>query len=68
MMILYTDASTPFGRKSLLAALERNIPLTEEFVSLSDPGPFADANPLVQIPALRAEDGQVYFDLSLIHI
>ncbi len=66
MMILYTDASTPFGRKSLLAALERNIPLTEEFVSLSDPGPFADANPLVQIPALRAEDGQVYFDSDVI--
>lgn len=65
-MILYTDASTPFGRKSLLAALERGIPITEEFVSLSDPGPFADANPLVQIPALRAVDGQVYFDSDVI--
>ena len=66
MMILYTDASTPFGRKSLLAALERGIPLTEEFVSLSDPGPFAEANPLVQIPALKAHDGQIYFDSDVI--
>ena len=66
-MILYTDASTPFGRKSLLAALERRIPIREEFVCLSDPGPFAEVNPLVQIPALKAADGQVYFDSDVIY-
>ena len=65
-MILYTDASTPFGRKSLLAALERGIPIREEFVSLSDPGPFAEVNPLVQIPALKGADGEVYFDSDVI--
>ena len=65
-MILYTDASTPFGRKSLLAALERGIPIREEFVNLSDPGSFAEINPLVQIPALKAADGQIYFDSDVI--
>ncbi len=65
-MILYTDASTPFGRKSLLAALERGIPIEEEFVNLAEPGAFSEINPLVQIPALKAADGQVYFDSDVI--
>jgi glutathione S-transferase len=65
-MILYTDASTPFGRKCLLAALERRIPIKEEFVDLANPGPFAEINPLVQIPALKAADGEVYFDSDVI--
>ena len=65
-MILYTDASTPFGRKCLIAALERGIAMQEQFISLGDPGKFAIANPLIQIPALETDDGQVYFDSDVI--
>ena len=39
-MILYTDATTPFGRKCVIAALEREIPLEERFIKLSEPGDF----------------------------
>ena len=52
-MILYTDATTPFGRKCVIAALEREIPLEERFIKLSEPGDFLEVNPLNQIPALN---------------
>ncbi|MGY9054195.1 MAG: glutathione S-transferase family protein [Alphaproteobacteria bacterium] len=65
-MILYSDASTPFGRKCLVAALERGIALDEQFVSLWNPGKFAVTNPLIQIPALETADGHVYFDSDVI--
>ncbi|MBH67139.1 MAG: hypothetical protein CMM58_02180 [Rhodospirillaceae bacterium] len=65
-MILYTDATTPFGRKCLVAALERDINLEEQFVTLSDPGSFLDINPLNQIPALVTSDQRHYFDSDVI--
>ena len=64
-MILYTDATTPFGRKCLVAALERGIVLEERFVKLSDPKEFLLINPLNQIPALSV-DQQKYFDSDVI--
>jgi len=64
-MILYTDATTPFGRKCLVAALERNIALEERFVKLSDPKGFLLVNPLNQIPALVVKT-QSYFDSDVI--
>ena len=64
-MILYTDATTPFGRKCLVAALERNIVLEEKFVKLSDPKGFLCVNPLNQIPALTACK-ENYFDSDVI--
>ena len=64
-MILYTDATTPFGRKCLVAALERNIVLEEKFVNLSDPKGFLCVNPLNQIPALTACN-ENYFDSDVI--
>ena len=64
-MILYTDATTPFGRKCLVAALERNIVLEEKFVKLSDPKGFLCVNPLNQIPALTACN-ENYFDSDVI--
>ena len=64
-MILYTDATTPFGRKCLVAALERNIALEERFVNLSDPQEFLFVNPLNQIPALSVGQ-QNYFDSDVI--
>ncbi len=65
-MILYTDATTPFGRKCLVAALERAIVLEECFVSLADPGEFLEINPLNQIPALAAEADVCHFDSDVI--
>ena len=65
-MILYTDATTPFGRKCIVAALERDIPLTERFIKLSEPGVFLEINPLNQIPALFVETGKCYFDSDVI--
>ncbi|MEC8236031.1 MAG: glutathione S-transferase family protein [Pseudomonadota bacterium] len=65
-MILYSDATTPFGRKCLIAALEREIPLEERFIKLSEPGDFLDVNPLNQIPALFVERGKCYFDSDVI--
>ena len=63
-MILYTDETTPFGRKCLVAALERNIVLEEIFVKLSDPKEFMLINPLNQIPALSVGQ-QKYFDSEM---
>ena len=65
-MILYTDATTPFGRKCVIAALEREIPLEERFIKLSEPGDFLEVNPLNQIPALFVERGKCYFDSDVI--
>lgn len=65
-MILYTDASTPFGRKCLVAALERGIAMEERFIDLANPGKFAVTNPLIQIPALEIDGGDVYFDSDVI--
>ncbi len=64
-MILYTDAATPFGRKCLVAALERDIVLEERFVALADPGDFLEINPLNQIPAL-VDEGTCCFDSDVI--
>ena len=65
-MILYTDATTPFGRKCVIAALEREIALEERFIKLSEPGDFLEVNPLNQIPALFVERGKCYFDSDVI--
>lgn len=65
-MILYSDATTPFGRKCLVAALERNIPLEERFANLADPGDFLAVNPLNQIPALTTDEGACLFDSDVI--
>lgn len=65
-MRLLSDASTPFGRKVMVAALERGIPVREEFVSLAGDGPLDSFNPLRQIPVLVTDDGDAVFDSSVI--
>lgn len=65
-MKLYSDATTPFGRKVLVAALERKIPVTESFVNLAEPGAFLDVAPVGQIPALTLDDGRTIFDSDVI--
>jgi glutathione S-transferase len=54
---LLSDATTPFGRKVVVAAIERSIPLEEIFVPLDGTGPLDAVNPLRQIPTLVLPDG-----------
>lgn len=65
-MILHSDATTPFGRKCMVAALERGIALEERFVDLANPGDYLAVNPLNQIPALTTENGAHLFDSDVI--
>jgi len=65
-MRLLSDATTPFGRKVMVAALERGIPLREEFVPLTGEGELDEHNPLRQIPTLVTNDGEAVFDSSVI--
>jgi glutathione S-transferase len=66
MMQLYNDATSPFGRKILVAAAERSIALDEVIVDCFSPGPLDDVNPLRQIPALVTDDGEALFDSDVI--
>jgi glutathione S-transferase len=65
-MKLLSDATTPFGRKVLVAALERSIEIQEEFVPLDGTGLLDRYNPLRQIPTLIAEDGRAIYDSDTI--
>ena len=65
-MKLLSDATTPFGRKVLVAALERSIDVGEEFVALDGTGPLDRYNPLRQIPTLVTEDGRAIYDSDVI--
>ncbi|NBB52548.1 glutathione S-transferase, partial [Rhizobium sp. CRIBSB] len=66
-MILYISAASPFVRKCRIVAREHGIVLNEVLVD-----PYADdpaivaANPLVQVPALVAEDGLAITNSPLI--
>jgi len=63
-MKLLTDATTPFGRKAIVAARERKIALDETFVSI-DAG-LDQHNPLRQIPALVTDAGESLYDSDTI--
>ena len=65
-MKLLTDATTPFGRKALVAALERSVELEEVFVPLDGTGPLDAVNPLRQIPTLVLHDGTSIYDSDVI--
>ena len=65
-MQLYNDATSPFGRKILVAAAERAIPLDEVIVGCFSPGPLDAINPLRQIPALVTDEGEALFDSDVI--
>jgi glutathione S-transferase len=61
------DATSPFGRKVIVAALERAIQFTEEFVDLASPeGALGQSNPLWQIPVLVTTDGRAIYDSATI--
>ncbi len=65
-MRLLNDATSPFGRKVMVAAIERGLPLREEFVNVAEAGELDAHNPLRQIPALVTERGDAVYDSSVI--
>ncbi len=65
-MILYNDATSPFGRKVMIAAIERGLPVTEEFVDLGAAEHIDRFNPLRQIPVLVTAAGQGVYDSDTI--
>lgn len=65
-MQLYNDATSPFGRKILVAAAERDIPLDEVIIDVYSPGPLDAHNPLRQIPTLVGDDGEALYDSDVI--
>jgi glutathione S-transferase len=64
-MKLLNDATSPFGRKVLVACLELGIPIQEEFVDIYKPGPIDALNPLRQIPTLVV-NGEAIYDSDVI--
>ena len=65
-MQLYNDATSPFGRKILVAAAERAIALDEVIIDVYSPGPLDDHNPLRQIPTLVTDEGEALYDSDVI--
>jgi glutathione S-transferase len=65
-MKLFNEATSPFGRKILVACIERSITLEEEFVDILKPGPVDDLNALRQIPTLVVDDTQAIFDSDVV--
>jgi glutathione S-transferase len=67
---LLNDATSPFGRKVMMAVLSRQIAVTEEFVDLSKLEQILPFNVLGQIPVLVLPDGKSLYDSQtiLIHL
>lgn len=65
-MILFNDATSPFGRKVMIAAIERGIPLIEEFIDLAAAEHLDRYNPLRQIPVLVTDSGEGIYDSDTI--
>jgi len=65
-MRLYNDATSPFGRKILVAVAERAIPLDEVIIDVYSPGPLDAHNPLRQIPTLVTDEGEALYDSDVI--
>lgn len=64
LMKILTDATTPFGRKAVVCALERGIAFDEVFVAID--ASLDVSNPLRQIPAMQTDDGRLLFDSDTI--
>jgi len=63
-MKILTDATTPFGRKTVVCALERKLSFTEIFVTID--ASLDSNNPLRQIPVLETADGQCLYDSDMV--
>lgn len=69
MLILYTTATSPYGRKVRMAALRVGLydRMERRGITVGDPNdPILTANPLGKIPCLVLEDGQAIFDSPVI--
>ncbi len=67
MLKIMTDATSPFGRKVVVAALERGLEVAEQFVDMKAPQPLAPFNPLWQIPTLvLSERAGVYDSMAIL--
>jgi len=65
-MKIYNDATSPFGRKTVVAAIERGIGAEEVFLDLAK-AEFLDRwNPLRQIPTLVTAEGAAIYDSDVI--
>ncbi|NBI46570.1 hypothetical protein EON00_13000 [Burkholderia sp. ISTR5] len=62
MLKIMTDATSPFGRKVVVAALERGLEVAEQFVDMKAPQPLAPFNPLWQIPTLVLSESEGVYD------
>ncbi|WP_186021525.1 glutathione S-transferase N-terminal domain-containing protein [Burkholderia gladioli] len=62
MLKIMTDATSPFGRKVVVAALERGLEVAEQFVDMKAPQPLAPFNPLWQIPTLVLSEREGVYD------
>ncbi len=65
-MKLYNDATSPFGRKTIVCAIERRIPVEEVFLDLNKAEFLDKWNPLRQIPTLVTSDDIVVYDSDVI--
>jgi glutathione S-transferase len=63
-MKILSDATTPFGRKAVLCAIERGIAMDEEFVAID--AQLDARNPLRQIPVLETATGEFLYDSDTI--
>jgi glutathione S-transferase len=64
-MKILNDATSPFGRKTIVAAIERGVSVEEVFVDLH--GTTLDQwNPLRQIPTLLPRSGPAIYDSDVI--
>lgn len=68
-MKLYFSPTSPYARKCLVLAIEKNLASQVEFVNLSpwdNPDNLLRANPLCKVPALELDDGSALCDSPLI--
>jgi glutathione S-transferase len=65
-MKIYNDATSPFGRKTVVAAIERGIAVEEVFLDLAKAEFLDQWNPLRQIPTLVTAAGVALYDSDVI--
>lgn len=64
--ILFNDATSPFGRKALVTAIEAGVVLEEQFINVFEFGALTDKSPLHQIPVFQTSSGAHLFDSNVI--
>lgn len=65
-MKILNDATSPFGRKVVVCALERGVGFEEHFVDIADIHGLRDVSPQLQIPIAISDSGVAYYDSPVI--